>query len=54
MSHELLQEAGVFLVSVKLILVSQKNSIAAERTDEYLRHLETVLPIVEKEVSHSE
>ena len=54
MTHELLQEAGVFLVSVKLILLSHKNSIAAEKTDEHLRHIDTLLQSVEREVSHSQ
>ena len=54
MKHELLQEAGVFLVSVKLILLSHKNSIAAARTDEHLRHIDTVLQTVEREVTHSD
>jgi len=29
-THELLLEAGVFLVSVKLILMAQKNSVSAK------------------------
>ncbi len=39
-THDLLLEAGVFLVSVKLVLMSYKNSIAGislqKRTDEIL------------------
>jgi hypothetical protein len=54
MTHELLQETGVFLVSVKLILLSHKNSMAAERTDEHLRHINTVLQTVEKQLTHSD
>lgn len=53
LTHELLQEAGVFLVSAKLILLSHKNSIAVERTDEHLRQIGTLLQTVEREVSHS-
>lgn len=34
-THDLLQEIAVFLVSVKLILLSHKNSVAAERTYEH-------------------
>ncbi len=40
-SHDLLLEAGVFLVSVKLVLMSYKNSVATiqlqERVDEVLK-----------------
>lgn len=35
-THELLLEAGVFLVSVKLILMSHKNSVLAHETEERL------------------
>jgi hypothetical protein len=33
MTHDLLLEAGVFLVSVKLILMSHKASVLAQHTD---------------------
>ena len=40
-SHDFLLEAGVFLVSVKLVLMSYKNSVATiqlqERVDEVLK-----------------
>jgi hypothetical protein len=40
-SHDLLLEAGVFLVSVKLVLMSYKNSVATiqlrERVDDVLK-----------------
>ena len=35
-SHELLQECGVFLVSVKLIMMSHKNGVSARRAEERL------------------
>lgn len=43
LTHDLLLEAGVFLVSVKLILMSYKNGVAAERLDERLRRIEAAL-----------
>jgi hypothetical protein len=35
-THDLLLEAGVFLVSLKLILMSHKNSVLAQETEERL------------------
>jgi hypothetical protein len=35
-THELLLEAGVFLVSVKLIMLSHKNGVLAQETEERL------------------
>jgi hypothetical protein len=35
-THELLLETGVFLVSLKLILMSHKNSVLARQTEERL------------------
>lgn len=43
LTHDLLLEAGVFLVSAKLILMSYKNGLAAERLDERLRRIEEAL-----------
>ena len=43
LTHDILLEAGVFLVSVKLILMSYKNGVAAERLDERLERIETAL-----------
>jgi len=43
LTHDMLLEAGVFLVSVKLILMSYKNGVAAERLDERLRRIESAL-----------
>lgn len=42
-THELLLEAGVFLVSVKLILMAHKNSQAAKLTTERLEHITYLL-----------
>jgi hypothetical protein len=36
LSHDLLLEAGVFLVSVKLIIMSYKNAVASKRLEEQL------------------
>lgn len=38
-SHDLFLEVGVFLVSVKLIVMSYKNSVAVGRLDEKLDRL---------------
>jgi len=42
-THELLVEAGVFLVSLKLILMSHKNSMLARKTDEHLQEIQDLL-----------
>jgi hypothetical protein len=41
--HDLLLEAGVFLVSVKLMIVSQRNAISSERILEELRMIVSTL-----------
>jgi hypothetical protein len=43
MTHELLLEAGVFLVSVKLIIMAYKNSVSAEMNREELREIKAIL-----------
>lgn len=50
-THELLLETGVFLVSVKLILLSCKNSISARLTDERLAQLQEILHRIEGRAS---
>jgi hypothetical protein len=42
-THDLLLEAGVFLVSVKLILMAQKNNVAAPKLDQRLERMEKLL-----------
>ncbi len=42
-AHDMLLEAGVFLVSVKLILMSHKNSVVAERAEQRLEQIEALL-----------
>ena len=42
-THDLLLEAGVFLVSVKLILMSHKNSELAIETEHRLEEIQAML-----------
>lgn len=43
LTHEMLQEVGVFLVSLKLILMSHKNGVIAADTQERLRQIHNLL-----------
>lgn len=43
LTHDLLLEAGVFLVSVKLILMSHKNSVLAIETEHRLEEIQATL-----------
>ncbi len=43
LTHDLLLEAGVFLVSVKLIITSHKHSIAADRLSGQLEDIHSLL-----------
>jgi hypothetical protein len=43
LTHELLLEAGIFLVSVKLIMMSYKNSVLAVKTEEHLEQIHALL-----------
>ncbi len=43
LTHDLLLEAGVFLVSVKLVLMGYKSSLAAERLREELQGIRQIL-----------
>lgn len=42
-SHDMLLETGVFLISVKLILMSYKNSVLALKTEDRLNQIQTLL-----------
>ena len=42
-SHDVLLEAGVFLVSLKLILMSHKNSVMAQDMEERLEAIHELL-----------
>ena len=42
-THELLLEAGVFLVSVKLIIMSYKNSVSSDKLHEELAEIRDLL-----------
>ena len=39
LTHEILLEAGVFLVSLKLIMMSHKNSVLAKKTEFQLERI---------------
>jgi len=43
MTHDLLLEAGVFLVSLKLIVMSHNNSVLAQHTEERLEAIYNLL-----------
>ena len=43
LTHDLLLEAGVFLVSVKLVIVGYKNGIAADEIRSELQQIRAVL-----------
>jgi hypothetical protein len=47
LTHDLLLEAGVFLVSVKLILMNAKSNAAAATADARLRAIEAALARIE-------
>ena len=53
-TQEVLLEAGVFLVSVKLILMSHKNSVSAKKMDERLASIQNTLQGMEDRASRSE
>ena len=42
-THDLLQECGVFLVSVKLIMMSHKNGVSARAAEERLEKIQNLL-----------
>jgi hypothetical protein len=43
LTHDVLLEAGVFMVSVKLILMSHKNSVLAIETEDRLEQIHSLL-----------
>jgi hypothetical protein len=43
LTHDILMEAGVFLVSVKLILMSYKNSVISRKVMEELQEIKSML-----------
>jgi hypothetical protein len=43
LSRDLLLEAGVFLVSVKLIMMAHKHAVSARQTQDYLKRILTIL-----------
>lgn len=47
-THDLLLEAGVFLVSVKLILMSYKNKVASDNLHKELAEIRSLLQAMNK------
>lgn len=47
-THDLLLEAGVFLVSVKLIIMAYKNGVATDKLQERLDGIEATLKRLEQ------
>jgi hypothetical protein len=47
LTHDLLLETGVFLVSVKLIVMSYKNAVASQRLHEELSEIREALLRIE-------
>lgn len=47
-THDLLLEAGVFLVSVKLILMSYKNKVASDNLHKELAEIRSLLQAINK------
>ncbi|HTT08238.1 MAG TPA: hypothetical protein VMH34_05550 [Gammaproteobacteria bacterium] len=43
LTHDLLLEAGVFLVSVKLILLGYKNSVLAQTLEQEMKEIKSLL-----------
>lgn len=43
LTHEILLEAGVFLVSIKLIMMNHKNSVMAKKTASQLERIYAAL-----------
>jgi hypothetical protein len=50
-THELLLEAGIFLVSVKLILLNCRNNLSARLADERLAEMQDALRRIEGQTS---
>jgi hypothetical protein len=53
-TQEVLLEAGVFLVSVKLILLSHTNSVSAKKMDERLARIQNMLQGIDDRTSRLE
>ena len=50
LGHDLLLEGGVFLVSVKLIMMAYKNSVTASKLNDRLEELQSTLARIECEL----
>jgi hypothetical protein len=53
-TQEVLLETAVFLVSVKIILLSHTNSVSAKKTDERLARIQDILQAIENRSSRLE
>jgi hypothetical protein len=53
LTHELLQECGVSLVSVKLIMMSHKNGVSASKAEERLENIQTLLQNTQQQSARS-
>jgi hypothetical protein len=53
-TQEVLLETAVFLVSVKLILLSHTNSVSAKKMDERLARIQNMLQAIEDRTSRLE
>ena len=53
-THELLLEAGVFLVSIKLILMAQKNTLSARLTVQRLERIASLLERIQNQPTQSQ
>ena len=53
LTHDILLEAGVFLVSVKLILMAHKNSVASKKISIELAEIKVVLKLREGELKQT-
>ena len=51
-THDLLLEAGVFLVSVKLMMMAYKNSLASKELTTQLKQLQTTMVRIESSLNN--
>jgi hypothetical protein len=53
-THELLLEAGVFLVSIKLIMMANRNNLSARLTVQRLEHISSILEDIQARSTKSQ
>jgi Skp family chaperone for outer membrane proteins len=54
LTHDLLLEAGVFLVSVKLILMSYKNKVASDDLNKELKEIRSLIQEMNRDSKRDE